>query len=246
MCNQSRICSHTLHTNDFVCSCIRAFVCVCILRVAYPHINTHTGMWRCYDCPALSRTVSQRASNVNQCQCLPGSYTKSFFDPYVKQIWSSNGWSTANGSTVAPSTPAIAEPWPVRLRQVGANCTECPPGAFCHGRHLPPVAKSGYWTDWRSDNKEFWDDVVSPKFYPCDARNVREVCLGYPLLDIQERSEASSMPDAPLSWPCYLRACLFANIRAAIVPAPFFHGKKTFCMGRFSTLALCLHSKVVS
>lgn len=90
---------------------------------------------------------------------------------------------------VAPRVPAIEDAWPLRLGQIGANCTVCPEGAHCHGRSLPPVTKAGYWTDWESEDKAFWEDAISPQFYKCDSRNVREVCLGYPLLDSQERYE---------------------------------------------------------
>ena len=46
---------------------------------------------------------------------------------------------------------------------------------------------SGHWTSW--SEKDYWDSEIAPRFHVCNARNIREVCLGYPLFDLSERYE---------------------------------------------------------
>jgi len=147
------------------------------------------GSSRCYDCPSLSRSSKLASNSAKNCICIYDSYRKSSFEIKVMQQWSPDGKGAKNGSLVAPGVPAIDKPWPSRLDQISSNCTPCPEGAFCYGRNLYPVSKIGYWTDSSEAKNGFWPNYVSPKFYKCTARNIREVCLGYPLFDQQEQIE---------------------------------------------------------
>ena len=166
--------------------------------------NPLPGLQRCYDCPYLSRSTKLASNSVRNCACMHGSYSKSILDLNVLQRWSENGHGAANGSFVAPEVQAIYKPWPVRLDQVSANCTECPGGGFCYGENLLPVTKIGYWTDWSSSGNGFWPNEISPKFYACTARNIRAVCLGYPLFDQPEQLEVCKYRQnyrACANWP---------------------------------------------
>ena len=146
-------------------------------------------MFRCYDCPRLSWSVVTDSSDVSNCRCTQGTYRNSIFNDSVRQLWSPDNLGKDNNSYVTPTVDIIREPWPERLQMFSSNCSACPDGSFCHGADLPPVARIGWWTDWKSDDKEFWENHVDAKFYRCDANNVREVCLGYPAIDIQEQNE---------------------------------------------------------
>jgi len=62
------------------------------------------------------------------------------------------------------------------------------------GLELPPVAKTGYWTDRASNDSRFWPHHYEPRFYPCDARSVRGVCFGFPALDLPARNAEVPRP----------------------------------------------------
>jgi hypothetical protein len=57
----------------------------------------------------------------------------------------------------------------------GKECKPCPIGAFCHGRTIPPVTRTGYWTS-SSD----WPEETVAQFWICDHKGARNVCLGFP------------------------------------------------------------------
>jgi hypothetical protein len=57
----------------------------------------------------------------------------------------------------------------------GKECKPCPTGAFCHGRTIPPVTRTGFWTS-PSD----WPEESVAQFWMCDHKGVRNVCLGFP------------------------------------------------------------------
>eukprot|EP00960_Hanusia_phi_P027069 746625-Hanusia_phi.AAC.1 len=161
-----------------------ASVCYDCGQLAYSPLP---GMFRCYDCPRLSRSSIPANTNVSKCQCVYESYRNAIFDNRSTQLWSPTGLGVPNGSFVAPSVLAIQNPWPVQLQLFGSNCSACPDGSFCHGLDLSPVTRTAYWTDWSSPDKVFWPDHLTPQFYKCNYKNIREVCLGYPLLDTQEQ-----------------------------------------------------------
>jgi hypothetical protein len=150
-------------------------------------------MFRCYDCPRLSWSAVTDSSDVSNCKCTQGTYRNAIFNDTVRQLWSPDSLGKDNNSFVTPTVDIIKEPWPERLQMFASNCSACPDGSFCHGKDLPPVARIGWWTDWESNDKKFWENHVEAKFYRCDANNVREVCLGYPSLDIQEQNEMCSV-----------------------------------------------------
>jgi len=146
-------------------------------------------MFRCYDCPRLTWSSVTDSSDVANCKCTQGTYRNAIFNDSVNQLWSHDNLGVDNNSFVTPTVDIIKEPWPERLQLISSNCSACPDGSFCHGADLPPVAKIGYWTDWETEDKKFWENHVDSKFFKCDANNLREVCLGYPALDIQEQNE---------------------------------------------------------
>lgn len=151
------------------------------------------GMFRCYDCPRLSWSSVTDSSDVANCKCPQGTYKNAIFNESVNQLWSPDSFGIDNNSFVTPTVNIIKDPWPERLQLVSSNCSACPEGSFCHGAELPPVTKMGYWTDWETADKKFWENHVDAKFFKCDANNLREVCLGYPALDLQEQNEICSM-----------------------------------------------------
>jgi hypothetical protein len=57
----------------------------------------------------------------------------------------------------------------------GKECKPCPTGAFCHGRTMPPVTRTGFWTS-SSD----WPEESVAQYWMCDHKGVRNVCLGFP------------------------------------------------------------------
>ena len=83
----------------------------------------------------------------------------------------------------------------------GVDCHPCPPGAYCHGRSLLPVARTGYWTSqgiWTPDVEDMETGVVTlgeAFFAPCSFRYLRGVCIGYPDIDVQEQEERCQYRD---------------------------------------------------
>ena len=156
------------------------------------------GMFRCYDCPRLSWSVITDSSDVANCKCTQGTYKNSIFNHSVDQLWSEDNLGVQNGSYITPTVNIVKEgpgKWPERLQLVTSNCSMCPEGGFCHGGTLAPVVRIGYWTDWApygtkaASDSHFWENHVDAKFYKCDANNQREVCIGYPALDLQEQNQ---------------------------------------------------------
>ena len=58
---------------------------------------------------------------------------------------------------------------------IDTECSECPHGLYCQGAQLPPVQRTGFWS-----NTEVYPDAVTVIAVRCDYRNVRGVCVGYP------------------------------------------------------------------
>jgi hypothetical protein len=86
---------------------------------------------------------------------------------------------------------------------------------LAQGLELPPVAKTGYWTDRASNDSRFWPHHYEPRFYPCDARSVRGVCFGFPALDLPARN--AEVPPGSLqrrACSCRARACAAVRPRA--------------------------------
>jgi hypothetical protein len=57
----------------------------------------------------------------------------------------------------------------------GKECKPCPTGAFCHGRTMPPVTRTGFWTSHLD-----WPEETVTQHWLCDHKGVRNVCLGFP------------------------------------------------------------------
>jgi hypothetical protein len=57
----------------------------------------------------------------------------------------------------------------------GKECKPCPTGAFCHGRTMPPVTRTGFWTSFHD-----WPEDTVAQYWICDHKGVRNVCLGFP------------------------------------------------------------------
>ena len=85
--------------------------------------------------------------------------------------------------------------------KTGVPCLPCPPGAYCHGRSLLPVARTGYWTSrdiWTDDFEDMETGNVTlgvAHFAPCSFRYLRGVCIGYPDIDVQEQEERCQYRD---------------------------------------------------
>jgi hypothetical protein len=83
----------------------------------------------------------------------------------------------------------------------GVKCIACPPGAYCHGRNLLPVARTGYWTSqglWTKDYEDMETGNITrgvAYFAPCSFRYLRGVCIGYPDVDVQEQEERCQYRD---------------------------------------------------
>jgi hypothetical protein len=157
--------------------------------------NALEGAMHCYDCPGGSHAPLAAATTCKPCGALahtsgPGSYTCRDCPMNTRGI--------VDASPNLQHCQCIFGAYDVKGRK-GAPCHACPPGAYCHGRTLLPVPRTGYWT-----SQEFWsDDVASSDngtqtalalrgqayFAPCSYRYIRGVCLGYPDVDVQEREE---------------------------------------------------------
>ena len=85
--------------------------------------------------------------------------------------------------------------------KTGVECIACPPGAYCHGRNLLPVARTGYWTSqdiWTRDYEDMETGNITrghAYFAPCSHRYLRGVCIGYPDVDVQEQEERCQYRD---------------------------------------------------
>jgi hypothetical protein len=88
----------------------------------------------------------------------------------------------------------------------GKACKPCPTGAFCHGRTIPPVTRTGFWTssyDWPEDNVA--------QYWICDHKGVRNVCLGFP--DIHHLEDVLKCSHRTVDGLCDdIGAQLFINI----------------------------------
>jgi hypothetical protein len=97
----------------------------------------------------------------------------------------------------------------------GKECIPCPTGAFCHGRTMPPVTRTGFWTS-PSD----WPEETVAQFWMCDHKGVRNVCLGFPdirqledVLKCSHRSVDGLCDDIGL--PVYINMSNFDKRRCA-------------------------------
>ena len=85
--------------------------------------------------------------------------------------------------------------------KTGVQCHPCPHGAYCHGRNLLPVARTGYWTSqeiWTKDEEDMETGNITwghAHFAPCSFRKIRGVCIGYPDIDVQEQEERCQYRD---------------------------------------------------
>jgi hypothetical protein len=69
-----------------------------------------------------------------------------------------------------------------QLARIGEECEECPHGMYCQGALLPPVQTTGFWS-----LPEIYPEPFKAIATPCDYRNVRGVCIGYP--NVQNQSK---------------------------------------------------------
>ena len=105
------------------------------------------------------------------------------------------------------------------LGSSGMACLPCPDGAYCAGRGLLPVPRSGYWTTqtlWTESMQILsGDGRWSPlnvsgnaSFIPCTYRYIRGVCVGYPDINVQEQEQTclyrnSIVDEGPKSFNIY-------------------------------------------
>ncbi len=157
--------------------------------------NPWPGAMYCYACPSGYYAPFAASTNCTPCGALshtpgPGSFTCRDCPVNTRGI--------VETSPDLKHCQCIFGAYDVKGRS-GAPCHACPPGAYCHGRMLLPVPRTGYWTSQR-----FWtEDVPQAQngtqmtlalrgqayFAPCSYRYIRGVCLGYPDVDVQEREE---------------------------------------------------------
>jgi hypothetical protein len=157
--------------------------------------NPQEGAMYCPDCPAGYHAPLAAATKCEPCGALahtagPGSYTCRDCPMNTRGI--------VDASPNLQHCQCIFGSYDIKGRK-GAPCHACPPGAYCHGRTLLPVPRTGYWT-----SQEFWSEDVANSnngtqtvlsqrgqayFAPCSYRYIRGVCLGYPDVDVQEREE---------------------------------------------------------
>ena len=77
----------------------------------------------------------------------------------------------------------------------GKECKRCPTGAFCHGRTMPPVTRTGFWTS-PSD----WPEDTVAQYWMCDHKGVRNVCLGFP--EIRQLEDVLKCAYRPVDGLC--------------------------------------------
>ena len=166
-----------------------------------PHgtFNARSGQMRCEACPGGTYAPVQR---MLQClKCGVQAYTLTT---------GSTSCISCPPNTKAKSETSIGQhscqcefgTYDVQGRG-GRRCLPCPHGAYCSGRRLLPVARTGYWTSrelWTNDTFDAVTGARTPGeavFAPCSFRYIRGVCIGASLALAQCVSRSQSPPPLP-------------------------------------------------
>ena len=174
--------------------------------------SAYPGSTVCSPCPAGTVNTLHGSSACNACQ--PGTYSpipaatmchdcgQHAFTRVIGSITCSDcplNTQTRSDTSRALKDCECAAGFYV-LGSTGMACLPCPHGAYCHGRDLLPVPRTGYWTAiglWtQSSQTSSADGRWAPLntsgiayFIPCIFRYIRGVCVGYPDINVQEAEE---------------------------------------------------------
>jgi len=176
--------------------------------------NPKPGAEKCKLCP--EGTFNALESQVS-CSACPGGTHAPFSGLFECWECGSKHWTLATGSFTCKDCPVNTR---ARVQvapdisfcecehgyynvhgKSGVECLPCPVGAYCHGRNLLPVARTGYWTNqdiWTDDYEDMETGDITfghAHFVPCTFRYLRGVCIGYPEIDVQQQEERCQYRD---------------------------------------------------
>jgi hypothetical protein len=134
--------------------------------------------------------IASQASMKTCDSCPRGSFNPLFGQTKCRQC-GNYGYSTQTASTSCFDCPILTRTGNPQSGSIelceceagsyrsdlspGKECKPCPIGAFCHGRTMPPVTRTGFWT-----SPHDWPEETVAQFWICDHKGVRNVCLGFP------------------------------------------------------------------